>query len=40
MVKANTGELVASELEPAVEFEVVEKRAIGGFPMIVVERIK
>lgn len=40
MLKANTGELTAKAGEPAVEFEVVEKRAIGGFPLLVVERIK
>jgi hypothetical protein len=40
MVKAGTGELVKSDGEPVVEFEIVERRAIGGFPMIVVERVQ
>ena len=42
MVKTGTGELVAKgETDtPGVEFEVVEKKSMGGFPMVVVERIK
>ncbi len=40
MVKVNTGELVAKDATPLCEFTVVEKKAMGGFPMVVVERTK
>ena len=41
MVKVATGELVAkADGTPLCEFTVVEKRSVGGFPLIIVERTK
>lgn len=40
MVKTGTGELVAKALTPICEFTVIEKRTIGGFPLVIVERTK